>query len=192
MDHFFENIDGWFDFAEPYAWMVEQAPTDRSSNFLELGAWMGRSTAYMAVEIINSGKPITFIVVDTWMGSEAEDIHKEIISSLEEQDLFLKFTKNMSPVAGKYIPVKMASEQASSMFPDGHFDFIWIDAGHTYEDVTSDLKCWFPKVKVGGWIGGHDYTPGWDGVIDAVNTYFGVDYWVRQSAPNSWLVNKNK
>jgi hypothetical protein len=49
------------------------------------------------------------------------------------------------------------SVSASKMFKDEYFDFVYIDGGHTYEDVIEDLESWFPKVKVGGFISGHDY-----------------------------------
>jgi hypothetical protein len=43
-------------------------------------------------------------------------------------------------------------------FPDEFFDFIYIDADHTYEGIKRDLIDWYPKVKVGGVFCGHDYT----------------------------------
>jgi hypothetical protein len=40
---------------------------------------------------------------------------------------------------------------------DKYFDFIYHDASHLYEDVRRVLKDWFPKLKNGGIICGHDY-----------------------------------
>ena len=40
------------------------------AHFVEIGSYKGRSSSYMAVEIVNSGKSITFDCVDTWKGSE--------------------------------------------------------------------------------------------------------------------------
>ena len=42
-------------------------------------------------------------------------------------------------------------------FPDEFFDFIYIDADHTYEGVKRDLEDWYPKMKKGGVFCGHDY-----------------------------------
>jgi predicted O-methyltransferase YrrM len=42
-------------------------------------------------------------------------------------------------------------------FEDNSFDFIYIDASHTYEDTKKDIELYLPKVKKGGIIGGHDY-----------------------------------
>ncbi len=42
-------------------------------------------------------------------------------------------------------------------FPDEYFDFIFIDADHTYEGCKKDLVDWWPKMKKGGVFCGHDY-----------------------------------
>ena len=36
-------------------------------------------------------------------------------------------------------------------------DYIYIDADHTFEAVTSDLEAWWPHLNVGGLIVGDDY-----------------------------------
>jgi len=42
-------------------------------------------------------------------------------------------------------------------FEDEFFDFIFIDADHTYEAVARDIADWYPKIKKGGALCGHDY-----------------------------------
>jgi hypothetical protein len=34
---------------------------------------------------------------------------------------------------------------------------VYIDGLHDYGSVKQDIAAWWPKVKVGGFIGGHDY-----------------------------------
>ncbi len=47
-------------------------------------------------------------------------------------------------------------------------DFVYIDANHSYECVKEDIEAWYPKVRAGGVIGGHDFTVDYQGVIYAV------------------------
>ena len=69
-------------------------------------------------------------------------------------------------------------------FADEYFDFIYIDANHTYESVSRDITDWLPKTKLA--IGGHDYQDEWPGVIKAVfNDQFGTPDLVFQDT--SWL-----
>jgi hypothetical protein len=42
-------------------------------------------------------------------------------------------------------------------FKNNYFDWVYIDADHTYDAVISDLNNWSSKVKEDGWIMGHDY-----------------------------------
>lgn len=51
------------------------------------------------------------------------------------------------------------SPGAAAMYPAGHFDYVHIDACHNQKQVGIDLNAWLPKVKVGGYILGHDYHP---------------------------------
>lgn len=57
--------------------------------------------------------------------------------------------------------------------PDGSLDFVFIDADHSYEAVRKDIDAWRWKVRNGGWLGGHDYSPKFPGVIRAVDFVFG-------------------
>jgi len=40
---------------------------------------------------------------------------------------------------------------------EGSFDFLYIDASHQYKSVKKDLKAYFPKIKPGGILAGHDF-----------------------------------
>ena len=64
----------------------------------------------------------------------------------------------------------MTSEEASKHFENESLDFVFIDGLHDYESVKNDISYWYPKVKVGGIISGHDYCAGW-GVMPAVDEW---------------------
>jgi len=58
---------------------------------------------------------------------------------------------------------------------DDTFDIVYIDADHSYYSVLKDLEKSRKKVKPGGIISGHDYSPRTQGVINAVNEF--VNYY---------------
>lgn len=68
----------------------------------------------------------------------------------------------------------MTTREASHSVPDGEFDFVFIDADHSERSVTEDIFDWKPKVRAGGWLGGHDYSRKFPGVIKAVDRIFGT------------------
>ena len=84
---------------------------------------------------------------------EAESTAKENLGDFD----FVKFIK-------KY------SEDAVPDLPE-NLDFVYIDGNHEYEYVKGDIANYWPIVKDGGILAGHDYTRSWPGVVEAVNEF---------------------
>lgn len=75
---------------------------------------------------------------------------------------------------------QMTTREASTGVSDASLDFVFIDADHGYEAVKDDIHCWAPKVRPGGWVGGHDYHERkFPGVVRAVDEAYGtrVQHW---------------
>jgi hypothetical protein len=191
MNHFYQNINGWFDFQDIYLEMVQKA--NDNSHFVEIGCFLGKSTAFMGVEILNSGKKIKFDVIDSFEGNPESTVHKAILEGngiFNSQQFHDKFTNNLFPVIESIHRVmKHFSYEVVDRYADRSLDFVFQDASHTYENLKRDLEDWFPKVKVGGYFGGHDYhEKSWPGVVKAVNEFFGEGKF--QIRGNSWLIQK--
>lgn len=157
MDHFYQDVPGWFFKEDELLFKMAIDSVKDSGHFVEIGSWKGRSAAFMAVEIINSGKSIQFDCVDTWQGSEEHQAG----ASAEDPDvlngtLFQAFERNMQPVTGHYRAIKTDSLAAAQTYTDNSLDFVFIDAAHDYNSVCLDICAWFPKVKPGGIISGDD------------------------------------
>ena len=67
LEHFYQNLEGWFTFPNLYNILVEHIP--QNGKFVEVGVWKGKSLSYFIVENINKNKNITTYAVDTWEGS---------------------------------------------------------------------------------------------------------------------------
>ena len=78
--------------------------------------------------------------------------------------------------------IRAESVDAAKQIADGSLDFVFIDADHTYEGVRQDLDSWYPKVRPGGLISGHDMdnplqefkNPNW-GVRRAVEEFMALN-----------------
>jgi hypothetical protein len=186
MNHIYQGEQfgqDWFTYPKLYSEMARKFPS--GSKFVEVGVWKGKSAAYMAVEIANSGKNIDFYCVDHWLGSiehydRSTHMYEPNISKLYET-----FISNMEPVKDYYTTLRMSSKEAATKFEDGSLDFVFVDAAHQYEDVCEDIDTWRPKVKSGGVLAGHDYQEAFPGVIKAVNEkidgfYVAESCWVHQ------------
>lgn len=181
--HFYQTINGWFDFEDIYRAMVECA--NDKAHFVEVGAFEGKSTAFMAVEILNSKKAIRFDVVDTWKGSPEHQTGGNWQSqSVVDEKLFETFKENMRPVAHLIYPIRRSSVEASTLYSNASLDFVFIDASHDYESVKADILAWRPKVKPGGYLAGHDYLGDFSGVRKAVDELVSL----HEVRGTSWLV----
>jgi hypothetical protein len=155
MEHFYNNIEGWFSYDYIYKHVVDTAQDGEL--FVEVGSFKGRSSAYMAVEILNSGKKIQFDCVDTWQGSsEHQAGAPAAVKEVVEGTLYETILNNMKPVEGYFNPKRMTSLEAAAQYEDNSIDFIMIDGAHEYEAVKADILAFLPKMKNGGVMTGDD------------------------------------
>ena len=166
----FNEIPGWFSYTDLYDELVEKVPAN--ANVVEVGAWFGKSTNYLATKIRESDKRINFTTIDTFKGTDDEDLHQTIVNSFTG-DIFYEFIDNttLSKNYGTFDIIKDTSKNAANQFTNSSIDFIMLDAGHSYEALMDDLKVWYNKVKPGGYITGDDYGV-FEGVTRASNEYF--------------------
>jgi predicted O-methyltransferase YrrM len=169
MDHYYETLPGWAAYGELYTVMVAKAP--REAQFVEVGSWLGRSAALMAVEIVNSKKSINFVCIDPWLdgGPDLKDTkyYKDL-----KKPVYDTFMENIRPVRHVVTALRMTSLEGAAKFADGEIDFLMLDGDHNYEAINADIEAWLPKMKPGGVMSGDDYL--WPGVQRAADEQFGA------------------
>jgi hypothetical protein len=135
------------------------------------------------------GKAISGAEIGVEQGLNAEEIYSTLnIDKLYLVDIWDIYTQQGEQVdisLGKYeivkekfssypniIIKKMLSVDAAKDIPDETLDFVYIDGNHDYEFVRDDINAWYPKVKSGGVISGHDFElDAYPGIVKAVNEF---------------------
>jgi hypothetical protein len=85
------------------------------------------------------------IGVDRYNGGEEFEIMMDAIR------------RNMAEIdAGRYKIIVCDSTSGPSKCPS-NLEFVYIDADHSYRQVMNDIRAWYPKIKTGGVLCGHDY-----------------------------------
>lgn len=192
MEHFYQSVPGHFNYENVYKDMIAFAPQYSAEKFVEIGAWKGKSICYAGVEIINSGKNIRLDSVDTWEGSPGEPVLMND-ESVINKTLYDEFIKNIGPVKHIVTPIKLSSVLAANVYQDNSVFFVFIDGSHLYESIKEDILAWLPKVKSGGFIGGHDIDQPeeFNGVRAAVNEIIGAkNIKIYNKGWASWLHRK--
>lgn len=118
----------------------------------EIGCWTGKSTilfAQYAKELDGKvyaidwfkGNPNTHL----WIDAKYINIKNILIDNLTNLNLL------------KCVDIIVdTSINASKNFKDNYFDLVFLDGDHRYEAFKKDLDIWYPKVKKGGILCGHD------------------------------------
>ncbi len=161
---------------------------------VEVGVWMGRSLSFIIPICKTNGSKI--YAVDTWTGSTSDvgkmtDWVNETMNISGSMYFYECFLRNLGQIPGSncVVPILGRSVDAAKRFKDESIDFIFIDSDHSYKAVKEDLETWWPKVKIGGALGGHDYHPSF-GVIKAVDEFFGKK--PDETSNSAWVVYKNR
>lgn len=184
------DIPGWFDFEALYHAQVERV--EKPARFVEVGSWLGRSTAFLAECIATSAKPIRLYAVDHGLGSYTAE--QETFRYWLQQGggtslgLLHRFLLECG-VADKVVILGTTSARAAELFAPESLDFVFIDGDHKYASVMEDLDCWWPAVKLGGVLAGHDYTT-FASVTKAIHDRFGDGDWRSRASPSCWEITK--
>lgn len=120
-----------------------------SINAYEIGSWTGSSARVICAHIKTYGGHINLVDDFSGSGSKLSEYVgvKDVRSTLEE---------NLKEFNGLFTIVEKRSDNAFKDVPDNSIDFLFIDGDHRYTQCRRDLDNWWPKIKTGGMICGHD------------------------------------
>ena len=160
----YQDIEGWFSYDWLYNKFVNKSKD--GDTIVEIGSWFGKSTKYLSDKIAESKKNLNLICIDTFKGTQNEELHLQIVGG---DSIYQDFYYNVDNPNISII--KDSSHEASKLFSNGSIDYLMIDGDHSYEGVKQDIQDYFYKVKPGGIISGDDYRV-FNGVKKSVDEFF--------------------
>jgi hypothetical protein len=116
---------------------------------VEIGVSEGINAEHM-LKVLNIEK---LYLVDPY--SAYDDGFARTSSHLCEREEQAK--KRLKKFGDKIQFIRLGSSDAAPHVP-GNLDFAYIDGNHTYEYIKQDIADYYPKVKDGGVLGGHDFS----------------------------------
>jgi hypothetical protein len=186
------DIPGMFDFQKVYDAAVDAA--EDGSVFVEVGCLAGRSTCYLGTRIRESGKAITLYAIDPATGSPSDLTGQDIAPAVGGSFAGILHRNILGcGLEGVIVPILTTSTRAARLFPDESVAFGFIDGDHSYSSVTADLGAWWPKIRPGGLLAGHDYRqslPWLLGLTPAVHDFFNVADASHPDLPSCWGMTK--
>lgn len=145
--------------------------------YVEVGCREGRTTGHVLAECPN----LHAIAIDPWCEqAKTEDATRETYENWDFRKIEAEFWKNVGQAKDRCTMLREDSHAASGRFErpipalnTGNC-VVFIDALHDYESVKQDIALWWPLVREGGFIAGHDFNHRWPGVMRAVAEAFNL------------------
>jgi tetratricopeptide (TPR) repeat protein len=179
------DVEGWCDFRDLYTAIAKALPD--GATVAEIGVWKGQSVIHLAQRMQDMGKRCMIHAIDTFQGDEDTGKEKTLV----------QFTENIerAGVGGIVYPLPDQSIIAATRFEAGELDMVFIDGAHDYDSVYSDLTAWWPRVKDGGILAGHDIdSPDVQRALEDA----GIEYhvvgrcWVRKNRLNNAITHSQE
>ncbi len=129
------------------------------------------------------------------------DIWNDACGAPSVTEVVVSFHERMN-AAGNIVEHVAGSVEAAALVPDESLDFVYLDAGvHSRETTLRDITAWWPKVRRGGFLGGHDWqlyhlhaADVFPGVEQAAREFFKPDpeaFGIKLFQDTSWVVSKS-
>jgi Methyltransferase domain len=147
------DIPGWFneyDFGV-MKYLCQRLP--KKSQIVEIGSFCGRSAAGWAKTLPQS------IIYTIDNGLDWDDI-SDLSSRYHNGDLALYRGNNRSTlhwVMEHYPNIVSIEDNSTNVTSLCDLDLVFIDGEHTHEAVKKDLEHWYPRIRPGGILCGHDF-----------------------------------
>ncbi len=136
-----ETIEGLINPREGMLLYVLARRSAALGDIVEIGAYKGRSTWYLARALEDAGSPHRVISIDP---HEAPEQRQAYFETLERHGL------------GGRVDARVGYSHELKPAVSGPIGMLWIDGDHAYDAVREDFEDWFPKLAVGGWLAMHD------------------------------------
>ena len=162
----------------PMIVLLKQVFADRPLIGVEIGVADGKN-AESIFKILN----ITHLyLIDPY---EAYLENGRLETRYTNMEIMMKAT--LKPFWNRITFLKLKSQDAVNMIPQ--VDFVYIDGCHEYDAVKKDIQLYAPKVRLGGFIGGHDFR--WPGVAKAVQEFTNDNHLFFIYSYPDWYIQLN-
>jgi len=191
----------------------EDSPVARGNELLRrlqpmqgplVGAEVGVFTGGLSRHLLQHRDDLRLLMIDRWQAVGEDHPFKlggSLIAQLDASDMAaaMDLAKQRVEFAGeRAVLIQGESVEAARDIDDGSLDFAFVDADHSFEAVLADIEAYWPKIRAGGWLSGHDWDHGeshvdsskklW-GVKQAVQTFFPGEE-IQLGDDMTWFVQK--
>lgn len=174
--------------------LTQRFPQRESLELAEVGVFRGSNSRQLLQWFYNSRVHL----IDPWDENGNEERYRAtkdgraFDSKAKRERVFNTCQRNVAFAGDRAVFHRGPSVERSADFADSSLDGVFIDAEHSEPAIKEDVLAWYPKVKPGGYIGGHDYrNKMFPGVTRGVDQWANNNnYVVEHGLDYTWFVRK--
>lgn len=161
-------------------WLIQKIKENNYKVGAEIGVQLGNNL----FKIVNNLPNLEIYAIDIWSDKQVRFDGTKDLTNISPNSAYRHVKSKSLRIENpeRLHIIRDFSHQAYKKFEDESLDFIFIDASHVYEDVKKDIELWYPKVREGGLISGHDINM--KGVLKAVSET--INNWAKAGHDNVW------
>lgn len=149
--------------------------------YVEVGCKAGQTVGH----VLRECPQLRAIAIDPWIQQEpSDDVTRETYEDWNFEKIEAEFWKNVGDSRERCEQLRQTSRDSAIQWtarahvmhtqPVKYAEVIFIDAIHDYDSVKQDIAMWWPLVREGGYLCGHDYQHKFPGVMRAVAEHFNL------------------
>jgi hypothetical protein len=120
--------------------------------------------------ILDIARPSRLFLVDVWNHITLNYNDHNMVNNDGHEQRYRSVAKKFLNYSNSCL-LRIKSDAMLEIFPEKYFDWIYVDADHSYEGCKKDLEIADKLTKDDSYILGHDYCAKFPGVIEAVNKF---------------------
>lgn len=123
------------------------------------GAEIGVQCGFFSEHLLRYWKGKTLHCIDPWFHFDSAEYieKKDNVSDQTHETYYAETVARLKPFGARAQIHRATSSQAAAAFAAHSLDFVYIDAQHHYAAVKEDIALWYPKIRAGGLLCGHDW-----------------------------------
>ena len=138
--------------------MAKWEPRNNIVKYLPEGvcAEVGVALGVYSKIILDNSNPTTLYLIDSWENFDLGYPDGNMVTQEEHDRRYTSVVERFKEYTNVKI-IRKRSQDGLSSFSDNFFDWIYIDADHSFEGCLKDLELAHLKIKIDGYICGHDF-----------------------------------
>ena len=126
-------------------------------NMLDVAVEVGVAEGRLSYEMLHVWGIKKLYLVDLWAHVDGMRAELGGLTQQQQDGVYAACMELLKDYRDRIVVLRGWAHEMAAEVPDGSLGFCYEDSTHEYDWVLKNLRAWWPKVRPGGIMAGHDY-----------------------------------